>query len=168
MFSDIVNRYWIKFMAENVVKKLEDHFFCFSKQRDRKIIHENSLTFLWSAILGKNIPWPRNSFNSFNDTIFVIQILNLKNKYIISYQIWWLKITVKVTTCSFHFLGYHVITCSVEMGTFHRSSFRGCSFDYFSVIRSRDMKIYYHLILIFITIKTGGYSFRESCAINDM
>ena len=56
----------------------------------------------------------------------------------------------------------------VEMGTFHRSNFRGCSFDYFSVIRSRDMKIRYNFILICITTKISGNSLRGSCAINDI
>ena len=98
--------------------------------------------------------------------------LNLKNKYIIScifsYQIWCLKASVKVTTCSFNLSGYHVIKIKwpVEMGTFHWSNFRGCSFDYFSVIRSCDMKIYYYLILICITTKIGGYNLRGSCAMN--
>ena len=53
MFSDIINEYWMKFMAIDAVTDLKDNLFCFLKQRDRKIILENSLNFLWSAILGK-------------------------------------------------------------------------------------------------------------------
>ena len=40
-------------MAINAVTDLEDYLFCFLKQRDRKIILENSLTFRLTAILGK-------------------------------------------------------------------------------------------------------------------
>ena len=54
------------------------------------------------------------------------------------------------------------------MSTFHQSNFRGCSFDYFSVIKSRDMNICYHLILICITITICGYNFRWSCAMSDI
>ena len=56
VFSDIINGYWMEFMAINAVTDLEDNLFCFLKQRDRKVILENSLTFLWSAILYKKIP----------------------------------------------------------------------------------------------------------------
>ena len=35
------------------------------------------------------------------------------------------------------------------------------------MIRSRNMKISYHLILICIPTKIGGYSLRGSCAMND-
>ena len=40
-------------MAVNAVTDLEDHIFCFLKQRDRKIILYNSLTFSLTAILGQ-------------------------------------------------------------------------------------------------------------------
>ena len=56
VFSDIINEYWMTIMATNAVKDLENHLFCFLKQRGRKIIIENGLTFLWSTILGKKIP----------------------------------------------------------------------------------------------------------------
>ena len=56
VFSDIINGYWMKSMAINAVTDLEDHLFCFLKQRDRKIIFENNLTYLWSAIHGKKYP----------------------------------------------------------------------------------------------------------------
>ena len=36
----------MKFMAINAVTDLEDHLSCFLKQRDRKIILENSLIVL--------------------------------------------------------------------------------------------------------------------------
>ena len=58
MFSDIINRYWLKFMAINAVRDFEDHLFLKKqqkKQRDRKIVLENNLNFLWSAIFGKKI-----------------------------------------------------------------------------------------------------------------
>ena len=71
-FSDIIKGYWMKFMAINAVTDLEDHLFLEKKQRNRKIIPENNLTFLWSAILGKKIPWPINSFNLFQDPAFDI------------------------------------------------------------------------------------------------
>ena len=41
-------------MAINAVTGLKDHFFLKkNKQRDKKIIFENNLIFLWSAILGE-------------------------------------------------------------------------------------------------------------------
>ena len=42
-------------MAINTVTDLEDHLFFLKKkkQRDRNIILENNLIFLWSAIPGK-------------------------------------------------------------------------------------------------------------------
>ena len=45
-------------MAINAVRDLEDHLFLKKqqkKQRDRKIVLENNLNFLWSAIFGKKI-----------------------------------------------------------------------------------------------------------------
>ena len=56
----------------------------------------------------------------------------------------------------------------VEMSIFHQSNFRGYSCDYFSVIMSRDVKVWYHLILICNPTKTGGYSLRGSCIMNDI
>ena len=53
-FSDIINGCWMKFMAINAVTGLKDHFFLKkTKQRDKKIIFENNLIFLWFAILGE-------------------------------------------------------------------------------------------------------------------
>ena len=55
------------------------------------------------------------------------------------------------------------IAWPVEMGTFHQSNFSGSSFGYFSVIKSRRLKICYRLILIYTTTKFGGYSLLGSC-----
>ena len=40
--------------------------------------------------------------------------------------------------------------CPVGMGTFHQHKFMGYSFDYFSMIRSLEMKEWYPLILVWI------------------
>ena len=56
------------------------------------------------------------------------------------------------------------MTWPVEIGTFHRSNFRGCSFDYVSVINSGHMKICYPLILICNATKFGGYTLLGSWA----
>ena len=55
MFSDkIIKGHWMKFMAINAVTDLKYSLFCFRK--GKKIIFENSLTFLWSTTPGKNYP----------------------------------------------------------------------------------------------------------------
>ena len=42
------------------------------------------------------------------------------------------------------------------MGAFYQRKFIGCSFDYFSMIRSLEMKQWYSLILVCIPTKSGG------------
>ena len=42
------------------------------------------------------------------------------------------------------------------MGTFHQRKFMGCSFDYFSMIRSLEMKEWHPLILVCIPTEFGG------------
>ena len=36
------------------------------------------------------------------------------------------------------------------MGTFHQRNFKSCSFDYFSMIKLREMKEWYPPILVYI------------------
>ena len=53
----------------------------------------------------------------------------------------------KSCMCSFHLSGYHKIKNRIGCwwNTFYQSNFKGCSFDYFSVIRSRqsrDLQLY--------------------------
>ena len=43
------------------------------------------------------------------------------------------------------------------MDTFHQRNFRVCSFRYFSVIRSHDMKEWCHFILISIPSKSDSF-----------
>ena len=50
---------------------------------------------------------------------------------------------------------------AVGIGTLNRHKSRGCSFDYFSVIKSRTMKKWCSLILICIPTKFGCCSFIE-------
>ena len=42
------------------------------------------------------------------------------------------------------------------MGTFHQRKFTDCMFDYFSMIKSREIKERYSLILVCIPTKFGG------------
>ena len=46
---------------------------------------------------------------------------------------------------------------SVGMGTFHQHKSRGCSFDYYSAIRPREIKEWYSLILRCTPTKFGGF-----------
>ena len=50
------------------------------------------------------------------------------------------------------------------MGTFHQHKFRHCSFDYFSMIRSNDIKEWYPLILVCDPTKFGGCCILETFA----
>ena len=43
------------------------------------------------------------------------------------------------------------------MDTFHQRKFRGCSFDYFSMIRSRGVKECYPVILACIPTQFNGF-----------
>ena len=58
------------------------------------------------------------------------------------------------------------------MGNFHQYKFKGCRFDYFGLIRLRDMKEWYSLILVRIPVRisTKGCdcSILECCAMRSM
>ena len=98
----------------------------------------------------------------------IIQILNLRNIYILfcfSLSNLMSKILYKSCICSFHSSSYHLIKNRDLLRWVAFISFRRCSFDYFSMIRSRRMKICYHFILLYIPTEFGGYGVLGSCAI---
>ena len=58
-----------------------------------------------------------------------------------------------------------IISCNQRSCTLLRCNFRDCSFNYFSVIRSRDMKVCYHFIVICYPCNISDYSLCKSCTI---
>ena len=52
----------------------------------------------------------------------------------------------------------------VQMGIFHQRKFRGCGFDYFSLIRLRDKRERKVIMLVYIPMKFNDYSLFYRCA----
>ena len=111
---------------------------------------------LWSTIPGKN--YPSRGIALIQCSIDHINTQPKEKMYyflcFFLYEVWCLTVFVKVTYALFicEDTLSNIMWC-VEMVTFHQRNFS-------------DMKIRYHLILIYIPTKFGGYSFLGSCTMN--
>ena len=130
-------------------------------------VFENSLTSLWSTVPSKNYPSRLIALIHFRmqhwSYKFWTQNINILLSVFFFFQIWCLTAFVKVAYALF--ICQDIIqsktTWSVEIDTFHESNFRGYSFHWFSVIRSRHLKICYHLVLICILTMLVVIAFLE-------